>query len=50
MRGNQRFIDQYMEWIESSSVKYIFNGTYGIFHEFRFLLDLKGRREKVDLR
>ena len=42
MRGNQRFIDRYMEWIESSSVKYIFSGTHGTFHEFRFLLDLKG--------
>ncbi len=43
MRLNQRFIDRYMEWIESSSVKYIFSGTYGTFHEFRFFfLDVAG--------
>ncbi|EPH67764.1 hypothetical protein D931_00503 [Enterococcus faecium 13.SD.W.09] len=46
MRRNQRFIDQYMEWIESSSVKYIFSGTYGIFHEFCFFIRFEGGIEK----
>lgn len=46
MRGNQRFIDQYMEWIESSLVKYIFSGTHGTFHEFRFFIRFEGDVEK----